>query len=269
MGTQAGICDKLGCIMPDNEELITGITGSALSSEVPQFSTAEYAHIPGTERCRICSGQIYGEYFRVNSQMACGKCAGEARDGQPSDSHAAFARALAMGAGAALLGLILYSTVAIVTGWTIGYVALAVGWLVAKAMTKGSNGMGGRRYQIAAVLLTYAAISLSSIPLLISYAVKDHSESTHQAASADASGSSAANSNEAHQTGHPANSGSINWGAALAQLALWGLASPFLELADPAHGVIGLFILFIGLSIAFRLTASKPLDVDGPFSVTG
>jgi len=225
--------------------LITGITGSALSSEVPQFSTAEYAHIPGTERCRICSGQIYGEYFRVNSQMACGKCAGEARDGQPSDSHAAFARALAMGAGAALLGLILYSTVAIVTGWTIGYVA------------------------IAAVLLTYAAISLSSIPLLISYAVKDHSESTHQAASADASGSSAANSNEAHQTGHPANSGSINWGAALAQLALWGLASPFLELADPAHGVIGLFILFIGLSIAFRLTASKPLDVDGPFSVTG
>jgi hypothetical protein len=52
-------------------------------------------------------------------------------------------------------------------------------------------------------------------------------------------------------------------------LALFGIASPFLELADPIHGLIGLVILFVGLSIAFRLTASKPLDVDGPYSVTG
>jgi hypothetical protein len=60
-----------------------------------------------------------------------------------------------------------------------------------------------------------------------------------------------------------------SFGKAAAMLLLLGIASPFLELAGGFGGVIGLFILFIGLSIAFRLTASKPLDVDGPYSVTG
>jgi hypothetical protein len=32
---------------------------------------------------------------------------------------------------------------------------------------------------------------------------------------------------------------------------------------------MGLVILFVGLSIAARLTAAKPLAVDGPFPVNG
>jgi hypothetical protein len=255
--------------MQDNQELITGITGPASDSEVPQFSTAEYAHIPGTERCRICGNLISGEYFRVNSQMACGRCAEEAREGQPSDSHAAFARGLLLGVGAAALGMILYSTFAIITGWTIGYLALAVGWLVAKAMMKGSNGMGGRHYQISAVLLTYAAISMASIPVAISYAMKQAPARTHQSDQANSSASSASEGQEGTQANSPVPDEKINWGAALGQLALVGLASPFLELQDPGHGLIGLVILFVGLSISYRLTAAKPLDVDGPFSVTG
>jgi hypothetical protein len=255
--------------MPDTDELVTGITKPAQASEVPQFATAEYAHIPGTERCRICGSLISGEYYRVNTQMACARCAAEAREGQPSDSHAAFARGLLLGAGAAVVGLILYSTVAIVTGWTIGYLALAVGWLVAKGMIKGSNGMGGKRYQIAAVLLTYAAISLSSIPIMISYAVKNASAKTHQSDAVAPSDSTASPGQDGGQSGSAAPAEKINWGAAAGQLALYGLASPFLELQDPAHGLIGLFIVFIGLSIAYRLTAAKPLDVDGPYSVIG
>jgi hypothetical protein len=260
--------DKLSCIMPDNQELITGITGSASGSEIPQFSTAEYAHVPGTERCRICNNLISGEYFRVNSQMACGKCAEEARAGQPTDSHGAFARALLFGIGGAVAGLIVYSTFAIVTGWTIGYLALAVGWLVAKAMAKGSNGIGGRRYQITAVLLTYAAISLASIPILISYAVKDRPARPHQSAQVDSSDASTPDDQSASTQSSEPEKG-INWGAAIGQLALYGIASPFLELQDPAHGIMGLIILFVGLSIAYRLTAAKPLEVDGPYSVTG
>ena len=61
--------------------------------------------------------------------------------------------------------MIVYATFTIVTICTIGYIALAVGWLVAKAIMKGSNGIGGRRYQVAAVLLTYAAISLAAVPI--------------------------------------------------------------------------------------------------------
>ena len=53
------------------------------------------------------------------------------------------------------------------------------------------------------------------------------------------------------------------------QLLFIGLASPFLELRNPVHGVIGLVILFVGLRIAYSMTSAKPLEVDGPYPVTG
>jgi hypothetical protein len=49
-------------------------------------------------------------------------------------------------------------------------------------------------------------------------------------------------------------------------LALAGLASPFLELADPLHGVIGLVILFVGIRIAWRITQGTQHEILGPFS---
>ena len=42
-----------------------------------------------------------------------------------------------------------------------GLMAIGVGWLVGKAVMKGSNMRGGRRYQILALVLTYFAITLS------------------------------------------------------------------------------------------------------------
>jgi hypothetical protein len=255
--------------MPDNQELITGITVPPPSTDIPQFSTAEYAHLPGSEVCRICGNGIAGEYFRVNNQMACGKCAAEAKQGQPTDSHSAFARGLLLGVGAAVLGLILYATFTIVTGWYIGYVALGVGWLVGTAIRKGSNGIGGKRYQIAAVLLTYASISLASIPILISYAVKHHQARQHQSSQVSSSDSSSTSETAGNSAEPRTQKRQVNWTAAIGQLALWGLASPFLQLQDPVHGIIGLFILFIGLRIAYRLTIATPLSVDGPYQVTG
>ena len=55
-------------------------------------------------------------------------------------------------------------------------------------------------------------------------------------------------------------------GKAVLTLVGIGLASPFLELQDPMHGIIGLAILFFGLQIAWRITAGVPaLEVLGPF----
>jgi hypothetical protein len=53
-------------------------------------------------------------------------------------------------------------------------------------------------------------------------------------------------------------------GAALGLAVLVGLASPFLELQDPFHGIIGLIILFVGIRIAWRLTAGVKVDILGP-----
>jgi hypothetical protein len=247
------------------------VNPSALAANVPQFSTAEYSHIPSSERCGICGNFISGEYYRVNNRMACGTCALQARDGQPKDSHAAFVRGLALGAGAALLGLILYATFTIVTHFYFGYIALGVGWIVGKAIMKGSGGIGGRRYQIAAVLLTYAAISVAAVPIGISFAVKNKQAEVkrvqqQQAANPfpDDAKQGAQDQTQAQRATAPA----AGMGGFLLRLLFLGLASPFLELSDPLHGAIGLFILFIGLRIAFQITRAKPLEVDGPYSVT-
>ena len=200
--------------------------------------------------------------------MACDKCAREAKQGQLTDSHSAFARGLLLGAGAALVGLILYATFTIVTGMFFGYVALGVGWLVGVAIKKGANGIGGTRYQVAAVLLTYASISLASIPILISYSMKHHHARQQQTVQASVSDSSSTNET-ADSSSDAGTRRQVNWTAAIGQLAMWGLASPFLQLRDPVHGLIGLVILFVGLRIAYRITAAKALSVNGPYRVAG
>jgi hypothetical protein len=205
--------------------------------------------------------------------MACGKCAAQARDGQPADSHAAFLRGLLLGGGAAVVGLILYATFTILTDLYIGFIALGVGWLVGKAMMKGSNGMGGRRYQITAVLLTYFAISVAEVPIWIAYSLKHPTPNNAQTqrAAGSAGDTSSPGDNAADQSQAPAQAPSKakpNPLKLLTQLVFIGLASPFLELRDPMHGIIGLVILFVGLRIAYSMTAAKPLEVDGPYPLT-
>jgi hypothetical protein len=51
---------------------------------------------------------------------------------------------------------------------------------------------------------------------------------------------------------------------AVGVLALVGLASPFLALADPTRGIIGLIILFVGIRIAWKITAGRPVNIIGP-----
>jgi hypothetical protein len=168
----------------------------------------------------------------------------------PIDSHAALARGVLFGIGAAVLGLILYVVVALTTGLIIGFVSLAVGYIVGKAVVMGSGGLGGRRYQVAAVLLTYMEVSLAAVPIAISQHMKQRSAQQH----AQVSGSATANAPKMSPV------------KALATLTLLGLASPFLDLADPAHGIIGLIILFVGIRIAWKITAGRPVKILGPLN---
>lgn len=207
--------------MPNNLDFSSGSSVSSDQSATPQFARAEYAQ--GSRPCGICGAPIGIRSYVVDSVLACEKCAERKRTGSSNDSHAAFVQAVIFGIGAALVGLSFYAGFTIVTHFYIGYVALAVGWLVAKAMMAGSKGVGGPRYQITAVILTYAAISLASIPILITRVM---------------------------QSGRS----DIDWSSLVGRLALWGIASPFLQLRRGVSGVIGLVILFVGLRIAYRMT---------------
>ena len=131
----------------------------------PQFSIAEFGSTSSGDICKMCHKPITGTYYRANGAVVCDSCADRVRRSTPQDTHAAFVKAILFGLGGFLAGLIAYAGFTIMTGIQIGYVSLAVGWIVGKAMMAGSGNIGGRRYQIAAVVLTYAAVSIAAIQL--------------------------------------------------------------------------------------------------------
>jgi lysylphosphatidylglycerol synthetase-like protein (DUF2156 family) len=214
------------------------------SNGVPQFATAEYAPNKPGLTCAACKQPITGSYYQVNGLPACVECTTKVRAKNPSDSHAAFVRALVFGIAGAVVGFALYVFVALATGLAIGFVSLAVGFIVGKAMHLGSRGVGGRRYQIAAALLTYIAVSMSAVPIAI------HQMQQHQP--------HAQVSTTTEQSKHH------NLAKAIGVLALVGVASPILDLQNPTHGIIGLIILFVGMRFAWRFTAGRNLSISGP-----
>jgi predicted lipid-binding transport protein (Tim44 family) len=244
-----------------------------MSTTPPQFGTAEYKSATGGETCRACKQTITGEYYRVNGVQACAACVDKVKQQMPKDTHAAFVRGMLFGVGGAIAGLIVYSVFGIVTGIVIGYVSLAVGWLVGKAIRLGSKGVGGRRYQIVAVAFTYAAVSMSAIPMGIAQYVKTKNEKakvvvTTPQGNADSSATpgDGTTSEQAASSTEPKEKMSV-W-AAIGALVFAGLASPFLELGNEPGGIIGLVILFVGMNIAWKLTGAPKLDIIGPFKAS-
>lgn len=241
------------------------------ANPTPQFATADYSG--SGDVCKSCHQAISGAYYRINGSLACERCTTQLQTQLPKDNHASFVRALMFGIGAAILGLIGYAAFSIITGIQIGYISLAVGWLIGKAMRTGSRGIGGLRYQIAATLFTYAAVSMAAIPIYLSQVNKLKATKPPQAQTAPAtpgastgdseSDESASSSGTVAATAHPKPR--INPFVAIGLLALLGLASPFLELQDPFHGVIGLIILFVGIRFAWQQTGAPKIDIVGPF----
>jgi hypothetical protein len=260
----------------------------------PQFTTASYAPTDSVERCAACKSPLGTKYFRVNNALACESCATKVADAAPKDSHAAFVRSLIFGFGGALAGLAIYSFVGIVTGLVLGIVSIAVGYIVAKAMKAGSGGVGGQRYQIAAVLFTYFAVSMSAIPIGISYYIKNRDDARAKAAAvqqkqlndiqhdtsapirpstepdAGAGSADAADSQDsapaAVQSQQPRAEKSR--ASAIGRLLMMGIASPFLELNNNPGGIIGLLILFFGMRIAWQMMGKSDhsTTVLGPFT---
>jgi hypothetical protein len=191
----------------------------------PQFDTAEFKSEGNA--CAFCKTALSAGYYRVQGKLACANCTQKIQNSRPQDSHSAFVRASIFGSVAAVVGMAAYAGVVIATGWTIGYLALGVGYIIAKAMMKGSGNVGGRRYQTVAVMLTYAAISIAAVPIAFH-------EGTQR--------------------------------LSLITIVLLGLASPILEFQSPGHGILGAIILFVGLRIAWSIAAgTRKLSIEGPY----
>ena len=153
------------------------------------------------------------------------------------DTQPAFIKAVVFGIGAAILGCALYAGFTMVTHIYIGIISLGVGWLIAKAMKQGSDGIGGKRYQIVAVVLTYLAVSMAEVPIALYAADK--------------------------------NLSALAIPALYGRFLMFGISSPFAELGrNPFNGILGLVILFVGLQIAWKMTGGPKLEILGPFRVS-
>ncbi len=219
-----------------------------------QFRRAQPVDSPAAvepRACAACKQLIGNEYYQVQNHVICPPCAGKIQAGAQSKKTIPWVRLVIFGGGAALAGSLLYAIV-LAMGVQIGIVALAVGWMVGKAIRHASYGVGGRPHQILAVALTYFAISTSFLPAAFFIGAKQGVQAKKR-------------TQEGPPKVVPAEP-KISIGTAAAGLLMLATVSPFLELASsPVGGLISLFILFIGLQRAWALTAGHAILVTGPF----
>lgn len=185
--------------MPEQWKSITGLVEleQPASTETPKPPTAKYA--------RQSTGNVIG-----------------------------FVQGLLFGIGVAVLGLVITFVFDLFTEFgLICYLAPAVGWLIGKAIRKGAYGVGGLRYQVAAIFLTYTATSLATTPYYFFIAERKFALQNQMSWLSD------------------------GWEMRYAHCAISGFLSPFLSLQRGVIDLIGLVILFVGLYIAYRITAAK------------
>ena len=220
---------------------------------------------PPADQCAYCGRGLPTEYFRVGGHLACTACAQRAQSLVPPNAHSVFLHSLSYGAVAAILGCIGYALIVIVSGWSIGYAAIGVGYMIGWAMRRAAKEHGGRRYQVAAALLTYAAVAVAFVPIAL------HSIGQKNARQAQVAQQSST-SPDGSQAKAPAvrtKAQGSHWGKfflGIAALLGIGLISPFLELTSSfVGGLLNLFIIFIGMRFAWQMMAVKTVSVDGPF----
>jgi len=222
-----------------------------------QFQTAET--IDNRPRCGACNTVLSESFYQIQGVNVCGNCATARKTGQElPDSRQKFLRALLYGSGAAFLGWAGWSAVEIATGFQIGLLAIGVGWMVGTAIRKGTEGHTSRKYQFMAVILTYLAISMSFVPILVADLVKKG----NPAAEKQGKGSTEV---KVRPEGPPTAAGLV---VAFGMLAGLALISPLLgAVYNFPMGLISVFIVYLALQRAWQLTQPDEAVITGPFAI--
>ena len=187
----------------------------------------------GSPVCARCRAAIAAAYYEVNGHVVCADCKEILGRDPAGSAPARLLRAGAFGLGAAILGAGLYYAILAATGYEIGLVAIAVGWLVGRGVQKGSNGAGGWAYQTLAVGLTYLAIVSTYVPFIV-------------------------------KSGAPASATAGHFAVGILALIAVAAAAPFLA---GVENVLGLMIIGFALYQAWKMNRRVPLAISGPYAV--
>lgn len=266
---------------------MTDRTNDAAGDRPLQFDAAEPTGSSEPLACTSCGARIRGSYHEANGAVVCSGCRQAIeRRLRGGSSIGRFSRALALGAGAALLGAAVYFGIALATGYELGLIAIVVGWLVGRAVNAGSRGRGGWRYQTLAIALTYSAIVVTYMPAamersmgidfaamtdslaadsmasdpLVDESDEETAESVVLAVAApdDATGDAGA---QGEQASIPAAL-AVALGLAFMFVLAW--AEPILQ--GPAN-LMGLVIIAIGLYQAWLQNRPVEMTITGPYAL--
>ena len=240
-----------------------------------QFDKAEIDDAPAAPTCASCKKPVT-TYFQIGAVVVCSTCRDAVvRALEVGKAPGRFVRALLQGGLAAIGGAVVWYFIREITHLEIGLVAVGVGILVGMAVKRASGGFGGKRYQALAVALTYASITMSNVPLIVSEIRKQAPSAVVAQGAAPVPGASpvASPASDAPEEAQPEAAAGEHKGSspsvsgffvAWAWIFALALAMPFLS---GVQNILGIVIIGIGLYQAWKINRFVPPAVLGPFEV--
>ena len=135
-----------------------------------RFDKATYAQGAGVGGgaavCAQCRGPLGDSYWKWQQHIVCTRCRdGLARGLRAVHSPVRFAKAVLFGGGIALACGAAYAVLVVAfKGTQFALVTIGIGFVVARVVRKASGGIGGTRFQVLAVALTYVASTMGYLP---------------------------------------------------------------------------------------------------------
>ena len=254
----------------------------------------------GAVICSSCKKPIADVYYHIGGKPICASCREKAVNeisawqARGRGGSAAF-RAVVYGVGAMVAGAFIYWAVMAYLNLEIGIVAILIGWMVGYMIRKATHNLGGRRYQILAVSLTYLAVGLAYTPFAFQEIMKgkgsgaqlqtshrtkkdtvmngktmiivDSSallkDSTPVVAETDSS-----ETPDSLAAAPAATKKTPSLFFAFGALALLIVALPVIGIiGSMPSGLISALIIGFGLRTAWRMTGEAKIDIRGPFRV--
>ncbi len=219
--------------------------------------------------CAQCATPITDRYYTIGSHTLCEACHFAFQNAKaPGNAASRLFGAAGLGAIAAAIGCALWMAVTELTGYEIGLIAIAVGYLVGIAVHVGSRRVGGLVYQLLAVFLTYSAIVMTYVPMIASQlnASEEFQRGLEaaepEAWAEDEYADPAANPAE----GESSNASELNPGESA--VVAWISAIPLAYMLPFLMGfknAIGILIIGFALWQAFRMNARAKIGLQGPF----
>jgi hypothetical protein len=226
-----------------------------------QFDRAETPNAKAVDACAGCKAPLRESYYLAGVQRICSACSTAVQQSLAGGSKTGrFFKAFALGTLAALVSGAVWAFIIIQFDMIIGLLAIGVGLLVGMAVRKGSEGRGGRAYQVLAISLTYFGIAIGYSGAMIPAALKAQSAKASQKSPAAATPSATP---DASPDTPPPSAG----GCLLGVMLLLGIsmASPIFMAKE---SFISVLILGFALWEAWKFNRGISVDLKGPFRIS-